>query len=177
MKFLETTIEGAYIVEPELIQDARGFFARAWCAREFEAQGLTTRVVQANISYNRRKGTLRGMHYQVAPSQEAKLVRCSRGALYDVILDLRPDSASYKKWLSVELSADNHKMIYIPEGVAHGFLTLRDDTEVFYQHSEFYAPGAARGVRWDDPQFSIQWPISEAPIISAQDRSWPPYDS
>jgi len=170
--FKETRLKGAYIIEIDPLTDERGFFARSWCREEFKARGLNSRLVQCNISYNQRKGTLRGMHYQVAPYQEAKLVRCTRGAIYDVIIDLRPDSITFKQWVAVELSAENRKMIYIPEGFAHGFQTLEDGTEVFYQMSEYYHSECARGVRWDDPAFTIQWPEDER-IISAKDRSYP----
>lgn len=173
MKFIETILSGAYVIELDRLEDDRGFFARSWCRHEFEAHGLNPALVQANISYNRRRHTLRGMHYQTAPHEEAKLVRCTRGALYDVILDLRPESESYRRWCAYELSQDNYRMLYIPEGFAHGFQTLENDTEMFYQHSEYYAPQAATGVRWDDPAFSIEWPEVQAPILSPKDRGWP----
>jgi dTDP-4-dehydrorhamnose 3,5-epimerase len=174
MIFTETRLPGAYVIEPQLLQDERGFFARSWCQREFESHGLTSRVVQANISYNKRKGTLRGMHYQLAPHAEAKLVRCTRGAILDVIADLRPDSETAGQWIAVELTADNRRMLYVPEGFAHGFQTLVDDTEVTYQVTEFYTPGAERGVRYDDPALGISWPL-EVTVISEKDRSWPAY--
>jgi dTDP-4-dehydrorhamnose 3,5-epimerase len=167
--FRETPLAGVFMIEPELLSDARGFFARTWCRREFEAHGLNPRLAQCNVSLNRRKGTLRGMHYQVAPFEEAKLVRCTRGALYDVALDLRPTSPTYRRHFAAELSADNRTMLYIPEGCAHGFQTLVDDTEVFYQMSEFYTPEAARGVRWNDPAFAIPWPEDERTIIDRDD--------
>ncbi|WP_449245244.1 dTDP-4-dehydrorhamnose 3,5-epimerase [Desulfobacca acetoxidans] len=173
MIFCETRLKGAFIIELEPIADARGFFARTWCQREFAAHGLKSRFVQCNISYNKKKGTLRGMHYQIAPHAEAKVVRCTRGAIYDVIIDLRPDSLTFKQWLAVELTADNRRMLYIPEEFAHGFQTLEDDTEVFYQMSEFYHPECARGVRWDDEAFGIEWQ-GEIPIISENDRSYRP---
>ena len=157
------------MVEPERLEDERGFFARTWCKKEFMTQVGHADFVQCNISFNKKKGTLRGMHYQTAPHEEAKLVRCTSGAIYDVLVDLRPDSPTFKKWLSFELTAENRRMVYIPEGVAHGFITLQDNTEVFYQMSEFYAPEHARGVRWNDPVFGIQWPI-EVRIISERDR-------
>ena len=150
MIFTETRLKGAYIIEPERLEDERGFFARTFCQKEFEANGLNPRLVQCSLSFNRRKGTLRGMHFQVAPVAEAKLVRCTKGAIYDIILDLWPDSSTYCQWLAVELNAENRKMIYIPEGFAHGFQTLEDDTEVCYQMSEFYAPEYARGVRSEE---------------------------
>lgn len=172
MKFIETRLKGAYIIEIELLEDERGFFARTFCQTEFEAHGLNPRLVQCSLSFNRRKGTLRGMHFQVAPMAESKLVRCTKGAIYDVILDLRPDSSTYCQWVAVELSGDNYRMLYIPEGFAHGFQTLEEDTEVFYQMSEFYAPEYARGVRWDDPAFNIEWPLKTR-ILSKKDMSYP----
>jgi dTDP-4-dehydrorhamnose 3,5-epimerase len=175
MVFAETKLKGAFIIKPERLEDGRGFFARAWCQREFEVHGLDSRLAQCNISFNRRKGTLRGMHYQAVPCEEAKLVRCTMGAIYDVILDLRPDSPTFKRWVPVELTADNHCMLYIPKGLAHGFQTLVDNTEVFYQMSEFYQPTSARGVRWDDPAFEIEWPLPD-PIMSDKDRSYPDFD-
>ena len=174
MRFIATKLEGAVIVEPERIEDERGFFARTFCRKEFEAHRMNPDIVQCSISFNRRRGTIRGMHYQAAPNQEAKLVRCTRGALYDVIIDLRPDSATFKRWLAAELSEENCRMLYIPEGFAHGFQTLRDETEIFYQMSEFYAPEQARGVRWNDLAFGIEWPI-EAAIISETDRRRPDF--
>lgn len=175
MIFTETTLKGAFIVEPERLEDARGFFARTWCQEEFEAHGLNPQLVQCSISFNKKVGTLRGMHYQAAPHEEAKLVRCTRGAAFDVIIDLRPESPTLKQWIAVTLTAENHKMLYVPEGFAHGFQTLEDNTEVFYQISEFYAPEFARSVRWDDPAFGIQWPPVGARIISARDRQYPDF--
>jgi dTDP-4-dehydrorhamnose 3,5-epimerase len=172
--FLPTALPGAFVVEMEKREDARGFFARSWCVREFEEHGLNPRLVQCNVSLNRAKGTLRGMHYQVAPFAEAKLVRCPRGAIHDVILDLRPDSPAYLGHVAVELSDANHRMLYVPEGCAHGFQTLADDTEVFYQMSEFYSPEHARGVRWDDPAFGLPWPSDER-IIADRDRAYPDF--
>ncbi|NLE26759.1 MAG: dTDP-4-dehydrorhamnose 3,5-epimerase [Clostridiaceae bacterium] len=168
MIFTETRIKGAFIIDIEPIKDERGFFARTWCAKEFAEHGLNPNLVQCNISYNASRGTLRGMHYQIAPYEEAKLVSCISGCIYDVILDLREDSLTFKQWQAFELSASNHRMLYIPEGVAHGFQTLQDETTVFYQMSEFYHPECARGVRWDDPAFAINWPIVEK-IISEKD--------
>jgi len=175
MKFIETELRGAFLVEPEFFEDERGFFARTWCRKEFEQHGLNSDWVQCNISYNKRKGTLRGMHYQVAPYAEAKLVRCTMGVIYGVIIDLRPDSKTYCHWIAVELSAENRKMIYIPQGFANGFQTLVDHTEVFYQMSEFFAPDYARSVRWDDPQFKICWPETER-IISEKDQNVEDFD-
>jgi dTDP-4-dehydrorhamnose 3,5-epimerase len=175
MRFIELDLKGAYLIEPDRLEDERGFFARTWCRREFEACGLTSRLVQCNISFNRRRGTLRGMHYQAEPHSETKLVRCTRGAIYDVIIDLRPSSPTFKRWVSAELTADNRRMLYIPEGFAHGLQTLVDDTEVLYQMSEFYVPEAARGVRWDDPAFDIRWPPVEGRVMSEKDRTYPDF--
>jgi len=175
VKFTETRLKGAYIVQPEPMADERGFFARSWCVREFGSFGLETRLVQCNISFNRRKGTLRGMHYQAPPFEEDKLVRCTRGSIYDVIVDLRRDSRTFGKHIGITLTAENRTMLHIPKGFAHGFLTLEDDTEIHYQMSEYYAPECARGYRWDDPVFGIVWP-GEVQIISEKDRSYPDFD-
>ncbi len=172
MIFIETALKGAFIIEPEKLEDERGFFARTWCQQEFATHGLNPRLVQCNISFNRRKGTLRGVHYQAKPYEEAKLVRCTRGAIYDVIIDLRLDSPTFKHWVAVKLTADNRQMLYVPEGYAHGFQTLEDCTEVLYQMSEFYTLAYSRGVRWNDPTFGIQWPLAER-IISERDQSYP----
>lgn len=174
MIFRELEIAGAYLLEPECHEDERGFFARTFCRREFEERGLEAAVVQCNVSFNHRRGTVRGMHYQAAPSEEVKLVRCTRGAVWDVILDLRPDSNRFKQHAGVELDAESRASLYIPAGVAHGFQTLIDGTEVLYQMSEFYDPPAARGVRWNDPAFSITWP-REITVISERDRSFPDF--
>jgi dTDP-4-dehydrorhamnose 3,5-epimerase len=171
MIFTETKLKGSFIIEPELLEDERGFFARSWCQKEFEAHGLNPRLVQCNISFNNKKGTLRGMHYQAAPYEEAKLVRCTMGSVYDVIVDLRPDSTSFKQYLGIILTPDNRKMLYVPEGFAHGFLTLEDNTEVFYQMSEFYTPEYATGVRWNDNTFGIQWPY-DVSVISDRDQTY-----
>jgi dTDP-4-dehydrorhamnose 3,5-epimerase len=160
----------------QLLCDERGFFARSWCEREFREHGLNSELVQCSISFNKERGTLRGVHYQAAPNPEAKLVRCTRGSLYDVALDLRPDSSTYLKWTAAELSAENHRALYIPEGCAHGFLTLEDQTEVLYQMSEFYYPEAARGVRWNDPAFGIEWP-GKVEVISERDRIYPDFEN
>lgn len=175
MIFTKTKLADAYIIDIEQRQDERGFFARAWCQQEFEDHGLVSRVVQANISYNKRAGTLRGMHYQKTPYAETKLVRCVRGAIYDVIIDLRPDSPTYMQWLGVELTPENYRMLYVPEGFAHGFQTLADNTEVTYQVSQFYTPGAEGGLRYDDPAFKIEWPVA-VQVISEKDRTWPDYE-
>ncbi len=174
MQFTETIIKGAFVIEPERIEDERGFFARTFCRREFEAHGLNPNLVQCSVSFNRKKGALRGMHYQAAPHQECKLVRCTRGAIHDVIVDLRSESPTCKRWFAVELNAANRLMLYIPEGLAHGFQSLADDSEVFYQISEFYSPGHSRGLRWNDPAFAIDWPIA-ATIISERDRNHPDF--
>jgi len=167
-------VPGVFLIEPEKREDSRGFFARTFCQREFAAHGLNPRVVQCNTSFNKRKGTLRGMHYQVAPHEEAKLVSCIRGAIYDVAVDLRPDSAAYKQYDAFELTAHNRLMAYMPEGVAHGYLTLEENTEVFYQMSEIYSPEHARGVRWNDPAFGIAWPPGDRTIIE-RDQFYPDF--
>ncbi|MGB6130425.1 MAG: dTDP-4-dehydrorhamnose 3,5-epimerase [Acidobacteriaceae bacterium] len=172
MQFFETGLSGAFKISIEPRCDERGFFARTWCCREFAAHGLNPALVQCNISVNTRRGTLRGVHYQAAPHQEAKLVRCTRGAIYDVVVDLREASSTFKQWIGVELTAQNHEMLYIPEGCGHGFLTLEDDTEVFYQMSQFYEETAARGVRWNDPAFGIEWP-GAVEVISDRDAQYP----
>jgi dTDP-4-dehydrorhamnose 3,5-epimerase len=172
MMFEGTVLPGVFLIRPEPRADVRGFFARTWCADEASAHGLNPRVVQCNVSFNRLRGTLRGMHYQESPHSETKLVRCTRGAIHDVILDLRPDSPTFRRWAAFALTSENRLGLYVPEGMAHGFQTLEDDTEVFYQMSEFYAPGSARGVRWDDPAFTITWPIPD-PILSERDLSYP----
>lgn len=174
MIFEETSLRGAYLVRPELHRDARGFFARTWCQREFAEHGLNPDLVQCSLSFNAKKGTLRGMHYQEAPHEEAKLVRCTMGAICDVIIDLRPKSPTFAKHLSATLSAENRQMLYIPEGFAHGFVTLADDTEVFYQMSEFHAPESARGFRWNDPYFGVRLPV-EVAVISERDRTYPDF--
>ena len=174
MIFTETKLPEAYLIDIEKREDERGFFARSWCQKEFEAHGLVPRVTQANISFNKYKGTLRGMHYQAAPFAETKLVRCTRGAIYDVIVDLRPDSPTCMQWLGVELTAENYKMLYVPEGFAHGFQTLIDNTEATYQVSQFYTPEAEGGLRYNDPTFNIDWPL-EVQVISDKDRNWPDF--
>jgi dTDP-4-dehydrorhamnose 3,5-epimerase len=175
MIFIETKLKGAYLIEPEKLEDERGFFARSYCLKEFEKHGLNPRIAQCNISSNTNKGTLRGMHYQLSPHEEAKLVRCTMGSIYDVIVDLRQGSPTYKKYFGVTLGSENRKMLYISEGFAHGFITLEDNTEVFYQMSEFYAPDSARGFRWNDPVFGIQWPRDVA-VISERDRNYPDFE-
>jgi dTDP-4-dehydrorhamnose 3,5-epimerase len=174
MIFKETELKGAFVIDIQKAGDKRGFFARAWCQREFEAHGLNPHVVQANLSCSINKGTLRGMHYQVAPYEEAKLVRCLNGAIYDVMIDLRRQSPTYKQWFGIELTADSYKMVYVPEGFAHGFQSLEDNTVVFYQVSTFYSPECERGVRYNDPIFGIKW-FPEIEVISDKDKSWPDY--
>ena len=174
MIFRETALKGAFLIDLEKMEDARGFFARTWCAEEFATQGLNSRLVQCSLSFNRTKGTLRGMHYQAAPHQEAKLVRCLTGAIFDVIIDLRPTSLTYTKHVGMVLTADSRQMLYIPEGMAHGFQTLADNTEVFYQMSHQYEGGSARGVRWNDPVFGISWPPDNR-IISERDQQHPDF--
>lgn len=171
MIFIETELKGAHIIELERREDNRGFFARTWCQQEFAAHGLVARIVQVNLSYNHTRGTLRGMHFQTAPYAETKLVRAVRGAIYDVIIDLRPDSPTYKRWIGVELTADNHRALYVPEGFAHGFQTLEEHTDVLYEMSAFYTPLAASGLRYNDPAFDITWPLPVS-IISERDTSW-----
>lgn len=172
MKFVPTFLGGAHVVELEPQQDERGYFARTYCREEFARRGLKSEFAQCSVSLNHRRGTLRGMHYQIRPHQEAKLVRCTRGRMQDVIVDLRTGSPSFKQWLAVELSADNGRMLYVPEGFAHGFLTLADDTEIFYQISAVHHPESARGFRWNDPAFGIAWP-GPVQVISDRDRDYP----
>lgn len=174
MKFNPTKLAGVVEVLPEPNTDERGSFARTWCQNEFQAHGLNPRLVQCNLSVNARKGTLRGMHYQAEPYAEAKLVQCTKGEIYDVVLDLRTGSPTYRQWVAKVLSAEQHNMLYIPEGCAHGFLTLADATEVFYQMSEFYQPGVAHGVRWNDPAFQVVWPEA-VQVISDRDRTYPDF--
>jgi len=174
MIFLKTTLNSAYLIELEKHEDERGYFARSWCETEFRDHGLNTRIAQCSVSLNLRKGTLRGMHYQAKPFEEAKLVRCTRGSLFDVIIDIRQGSPTYLEHLGVKLTQDNGRMLYVPEGFAHGFLTLTDQTEVFYQISEFYAPDHAGGFRWNDPAFKIAWP-GEIAVISDRDRRYPDF--
>jgi dTDP-4-dehydrorhamnose 3,5-epimerase len=174
VKFAPATLGGAMVVELERREDERGFFARSFCEREFADQGLDPCVAQCNISFNRRRGTLRGLHWQAVPHAEAKLVRVTRGALWDVIVDLRPDSATYCQWFGTELTAENRRALYVPARFAHGFQTLTDDVEVFYQMSACYAAEAQRGARWDDPAFGIQWPV-RSPFLSARDAAYPDF--
>jgi len=172
LKISETRLAGAYIIEPELLKDERGFFARTFCRGELQALNLESDIEQCSISFNAKKGTLRGLHYQITPHEEVKIVRCTMGAVFDVIVDLRPNSATFRRWTGVELSEENRQMVYVPRGFAHGFQTLRDDTELQYQISVGHAPASARGIRWDDPKLAIQWPL---PVtrVSENDRSHP----
>jgi dTDP-4-dehydrorhamnose 3,5-epimerase len=171
MIFTETKIKGVYLIEPELLNDERGFFSRTFCKDEFQKHGLETDIVQCNISYNKKKGTLRGMHYQVPPFEEVKIVSCTKGSIYDVVVDLRRDSPTYLHWHAEELSADSYRMLYIPKGCAHGFQTLKDNCVVYYQMSEYYHPECARGVRWNDPALGIVWSVP-AGIISEKDKMY-----
>jgi dTDP-4-dehydrorhamnose 3,5-epimerase len=175
MIFTETELKGAFIIDLQKMEDDRGFFARSFCQNEFSKLSLKTNVAQCNISFNRKKGTLRGMHFQLPPKSESKLVRCTKGKIYDVLVDLRSESATYCQWLAVELSGDNRKALYIPERFAHGFQTLEDNSEVFYQMFEYYAPEYSTGFRWNDPMFSIKWPLQN-PFISEKDFSYPPFE-
>lgn len=176
MLFTQTGLNGAYLIDLEKKADERGFFARSYCQKEFEAHNLPSQFVQANVSWNRRKGTLRGMHRQVPPHEECKLIRCTRGAIYDVIIDMRRGSPTFGTWLGFELSEENHRSLFVPAGFAVGFQTLRDNSEVLYCMSEFYAPGAEDGIRYDDPVFRIKWP-EPVTVISDKDRNWPDYSS
>lgn len=174
MIFTETRLSGAFLLDLEPREDSRGFFARTFCRREFEAHGLKPDMVQCNLSFNHHAGTMRGMHYQLPPAAETKLVRCTRGAIWDVIVDLRPESPTYLEHVGVELSAENRRQLYVPELFAHGYLTLTPDAEVAYQVGEFYTPGAERGIRWDDPALGIEWPVP-VEVISDKDASWPAF--
>lgn len=174
MNLVATPVQGAFVLEMERREDDRGFFARAWCRRDGRERGLNADFVQSNVGFSRRRHTLRGMHYQIAPHAEAKLVRCTRGAVLDAVIDLRPGSPTYRRWHAVELTADNRRSFYLPEGTAHGYLTLADDTEIVYETTAYFAPDAARGVRYNDPAFGVEWP-AEPVVISDRDRSWPDY--
>jgi dTDP-4-dehydrorhamnose 3,5-epimerase len=170
-------MDGVFIIDPERFADVRGFVARSFSESEFAAHGIDTRLVESNISFNLRRHTVRGMHFQHPPHAQAKLVRCTAGAIYDAVIDLRPGSKTFGRWEGVELTAENRRMLYIPEGFAHGFQTLADATEVFYQVSGAYAPDSADGVRWDDPAFGIEWPATEGVTINERDRSYPNFDA
>jgi dTDP-4-dehydrorhamnose 3,5-epimerase len=175
VEFTKTPLEGAYLIDLQKMGDDRGFFARAFCEKEFGERGLTTHFVQMNNSFAGKKGTLRGLHYQLAPRAETKVVRCVRGSLLDVIIDVRPDSPTYCQHYGVELTAENRRMLYVPKGFAHSFITLEDDTESFYFVDEFYAPELERGIRWDDPKFAIEWPL-EPTVVSEKDQGRPDFD-
>ncbi len=175
MNFIDTAVKDAFIIDIEKKVDDRGFFARTWCKNEFKERGLQGDLVQANLSFNKRKGTLRGLHYQLSPYAESKLVRCTRGAIYDVIIDLRSHSSTFRHWIGVELTETNYRMLYVPEGFAHGYQTLQDNSEVVYHVSQCYVPNAEHGIRWDDPSFKIEWPITEERTISSKDQMWPNY--
>jgi dTDP-4-dehydrorhamnose 3,5-epimerase len=177
LTFRETKLRGAFVVEPEIFEDERGFFGRSFSAKEFEAHGMNPRMAECNISFNKKRHTIRGMHFQLDPHAQAKLVRCTRGAIYDVIIDLRPDSPTFKQWIGEELTADNRRMLYIPTGFAHGFQTLEDSTEICYQVSDSYAPATAGGVRWNDPAFAIRWPSIDGITINQRDQSYPDFRS
>jgi dTDP-4-dehydrorhamnose 3,5-epimerase len=174
LKFIPQQIDGVHLIQLERREDDRGFFARFWCGTEFERHGLSSRISQINTQVSKAAGTLRGMHFQKAPHAEVKIVRCVRGAVFDVAVDLRPESRTYREWVGVTLSAQNADMLYVPEGFAHGYMTLEPGTEVLYLASVPYAPAAASGVRFDDPAFQIRWPL-EATVVSAADRSWPDF--
>ena len=176
MVITETKLKGVFVIALEPYNDVRGFFARAWSDKEFEAAGIDARFVESNVSFNKKKGTLRGMHFQLPPHGQGKLVRCTRGSIYDVVIDLRPDSETFKQWFPLEISAENHLMLYVPAGFAHGFLTLEPDTEVLYQTTAYYAPEHAGGVRWNDPAFNITWPIDD-PIMIDRDRNYKDFHS
>ena len=173
MRFSPTKLAGVLVVEPERHEDERGFFARLFCREEFAAEGLDTHVEQTSLSYNRRRGTVRGMHYQIAPHQETKVVACVEGCIFDVAIDVRPGSSTCGQWLGLELSAHNRRMLYLPHGIAHGFQTLADDSTVLYQISSPFRPEAARGIRWDDDRVGVAWPLTTDITISERDRAWP----
>ena len=172
MEFIETGLNGAYLVQLKKIEDERGYFARAWCRDEFLKHGLNSQILQLNVGFNKLRGTVRGMHFQLPPHSEAKFVRCTRGAIFDVMIDLREDSPTFGRWFGQELTPANGLLLYLPEGFAHGYQALCDDTEMYYQTSEIYQPSAARGVRFDDPAFAIKWPMPIS-LVSAADRGWP----
>ena len=176
MKFTETRIQGAYVIDVDRIGDSRGYFGRLWCEKEFREQGLVSHIKQSNIGFSPQAGTLRGLHYQKSPHQEVKIVRCTRGSVFDVVLDIRPESPTFRKWYGIELNPGNASMLYVPEGCATGYLTLEDNSEIYYHTSEFYAPDAARGVRYDDSLFNIQWPGKIA-VLSENDRNWPGFST
>ena len=175
--FTETKLPGAFIIEPEIFADERGFFARSYSEDEFEAHGIKLRMAECHISFNKKRYTIRGLHFQKDPFAQAKLVRCTQGAIFDVIVDLRPDSPTFKQWIGEELTAANHRMLYVPKGFAHGYQTLEDDTEMFYQVSEFYTPSSLGGVRWNDPAFGIRWPAMDGVTLNQRDESYADFTS
>lgn len=175
MIFNETRLKGAFLIDIKKIEDDRGFFGRAWCQREFEEAGINPDIFQINTSLTHKKGTIRGMHYQIDPHQEGKLIRCTRGRIFDVMIDLRPESPTFMQWLGHELSEDNYRMVYVPEHFAHGFVTLVDHCEVYYPVTEFYTPGSERGIRYDDPAFNIEWPV-EIEVVSEKDLNHPDFN-
>ena len=175
MNFTATKLEGVFIIDLKRFEDQRGFFATSWSRREFEARGLNSNVVQCSLSLSHRRGTVRGMHWQAAPHAQAKLVRCTRGAMHDAVIDVRPESPTFKQWVAVELTDDNHRMLFVPEGFAHGFQTLEDETEMFYQMSALYHPESEHGVKWNDPAFGLTWPL-EVAVISPRDLAFPDFE-
>lgn len=174
MKFTETKLKGSYVIEIENRKDDRGSFGRAWCMNEFREHGLNGNVCQINTSFTIKKGTVRGMHFQVDPYQETKLLRCTKGRIYDVMVDLRPESPTFLQWFGIELSDDNYKMVYVPENFAHGFISLVDNCEVYYPVTQFYTPGAERGIRWNDPSLKIEWPVP-VEVVSEKDKNHPDF--
>jgi dTDP-4-dehydrorhamnose 3,5-epimerase len=175
--FTETKLRGAFVIEPEIFADERGFFARSYSEDEFEAYGIKLRMAECHISFNKKRYTVRGMHFQRDPFAQAKLVRCTQGAIFDVIVDLRPGSPTFKQWIGEELTAANHRMLYVPTGFAHGYQTLENDTEMFYQVSQFYTPSSLGGVRWNDPAFAIRWPARDGVTLNERDQSYPDFES
>jgi dTDP-4-dehydrorhamnose 3,5-epimerase len=175
--FTETKLRGAFVIEPEIFADERGFFARSYSEDEFEAHGIKLRMAECHISFNKKRYTVRGMHFQRDPFAQAKLVRCTQGAIFDVIVDLRPGSPTFKQWIGEELTAANHRMLYVPTGFAHGYQTLENDTEMFYQVSQFYTPSSLGGVRWNDPAFAIRWPARDGVTLNERDQSYPDFES
>lgn len=176
MIFTETALKGAFLVEVKKLEDERGFFGRAWCEHEFSEAGINSTIRQINTSFTLHRGTIRGMHYQIDPFQEAKFIRCTKGRIFDVMIDLRPESQTFMKWIGHELSEDNYRMVFVPENFAHGFVTLEDNCEVYYPVTEFYTPGSERGIRYDDPAFGIQWPV-DIEVVSEKDRNHPDFDT
>ena len=172
MKFIETKLKGAFAIEPEIVNDERGFFTRIWCKKEYSSCGLDPDLAQISVAFNKKKATVRGMHFQIKPNEETKLVQCTRGKIYDVIIDLRADSKTFKQWFGIEIKSEDYKLVYVPKGFAHGYQTLENDSEVIYHMSAFFAPESYSGVRWNDPAFNIKWPITETIIISNKDKGY-----